>query len=173
MDSVLDAIQSQFVKQFATKDDMQKKALIYDAFQYENAKANKPITLNLFKLYIDDLIRNRHFNHCRKAIEFITEFNICYFQLKPVFGGGDDNWVLKEWCNRNREIAISKARAVRARDYSDRTALSLKEAEESRKRQRPPDADDDVVVTGSVNAIDAVAARIAAAEKSGDVIECI
>ena len=44
-------------------------------------------------------------------------------------------------------------------------------AEESRKRQRPPDADDDVVVTGSVNAIDAVAARIAAAEKSGDVIE--
>ena len=46
-------------------------------------------------------------------------------------------------------------------------------AEESRKRQRPPAADDDVVVTGSVNAIDAVAARIAAAEKSGDVIECI
>ena len=129
MDSVLDAIQSQFVKQFATKDDMQKKALIYDAFQYENAKANKPITLNLFKLYIDDLIRNGHFNHCRKDIEFITEFNICYFQLKPVFGGGDDNWVLKEWCNRSREIAISKARAVRARDYSDRTALSLRETQ--------------------------------------------
>ena len=96
MDSVLDAIQSQFVKQFATKDDMQKKALIYDAFQYENAKANKLITLNLFKLYIDDLIRNGHFNHCRKDIEFITEFNICYFQLKPVFGGGDDNWVLND-----------------------------------------------------------------------------
>ena len=75
MDSVLDAIQSQFVKQFATKDDMQKKALIYDAFQYENAKANKPITLNLFKLYIDDLIRNGHFNHCRKDIEFITDIH--------------------------------------------------------------------------------------------------
>ncbi len=57
------------------------------------------------------------------------------------------------------------------KDVCREEVARLKKAEESRKRQRPPDADDDVVVTGSVNAIDAVAARIAAAEKSGDVIE--
>ncbi|CAH0379896.1 unnamed protein product [Pelagomonas calceolata] len=47
--------------------------------------------------------------------------------------------------------------------------LDREEAEESRKRQRPPD--DDVVVTGSVNAIEAVDKRIADAEKDGRVIE--
>ena len=48
------------------------------------------------------------------------------------------------------------------KDVCREEVARLKKAEESRKRQRPPDADDDVVVTGSVNAIDAVAARIAA-----------
>ena len=57
------------------------------------------------------------------------------------------------------------------KDVCRKECARLKEAEESRKRQRPPDADDDVVVTGSVNAIDAVAARIADAEKDGRVIE--
>ena len=57
------------------------------------------------------------------------------------------------------------------KDVCREEVARLKKAEESRKRQRPPDADDDVVVTGSVNAIDAVAARIADAEKDGRVIE--
>ena len=57
------------------------------------------------------------------------------------------------------------------KDVCREEVARLKKAEESRKRQRPPDADDDVVVTGSVNVIDAVAARIADAEKSGRVIE--
>ena len=37
------------------------------------------------------------------------------------------------------------------KDVCRKERARLKEAEESRKRQRPPDADDDVVVTGSVN----------------------
>ena len=57
------------------------------------------------------------------------------------------------------------------KDVCREEVARLKKAEESRKRQRPPDADDDVVVTGSVNVIDAVAARIADAEKDGRVIE--
>ena len=63
----------------------------------------------------------------------------------------------------------AKKAAVRevCREEFERTQVR----EVSRKRQRPPDADDDVVVTGSVNAIDAVAARIADAEKDGRVIE--
>jgi hypothetical protein len=63
------------------------------------------------------------------------------------------------------------AKKAAVKDVCREEVARLKKAEESRKRQRPPDADDDVVVTGSVNAIDAVAARIADAEKDGRVIE--
>ena len=75
----------------------------------------------------------------------------------------------RRWANRSEGSLDHKKAEIK--DVCREEVARLKKAEESRKRQRPPDADDDVVVTGSVNAIDAVAARIADAEKDGRVIE--
>ena len=97
----------QLVKGFATQGDKRKKALISEAFQLEKTNENKLITLHLFNLYVDGLIRNGYFKHCKEEIEFITAFNVCYFQVKPL--GDDGNWVLEQWCDHYREMAISKA----------------------------------------------------------------
>ena len=100
----------QLVKDFTTKTDKRKKALISEAFQLEKTNENKLITLHLFNLYVDGLIRNGYFKHCKEDIEFITAFNVCYFQVKPL--GDDGNWVLEQWCDHYREMAISKAKEL-------------------------------------------------------------
>ena len=109
----LDPLDHELVKDFTTKADKRKKALISEAFQLEKTNKNKPITLHLFNLYVDGLIRNGYFKHCKEDIEFITAFNVCYFQIKPLGDdAGDGNWVLEEWCDHYRELAISKAKEL-------------------------------------------------------------